>query len=168
MDVGGGDGSFLRSASARAPGLELALVDLPAVVETARERFAAAGLAGRTTLHAADFQRESLPTGADAISLVRVAHDHDDPVVRRLFASVHAALEPGGTLLVAEPMSGVAGSERMTDVYFGFYLLAMGSGRARSPAELSAMLGGAGFAQVECIATRRPLLTSLVVAKKAP
>ncbi len=166
MDVGGGDGSFLRSAAARAPDLALALVDLPAVVETARDRFAAAGLAHRATLHPTDFQEQALPGGADAISLVRVAHDHDDPVVRGLFAAAHAALAPGGSLLVAEPMAGVPGAERMADAYFGFYLLAMGTGRARTPAELSDMLRDAGFARILRIRTRRPLLASLLVAKK--
>ena len=166
MDVGGGDGSFLRSAAGRAPGLALSLVDLPAVVETARERFADAGLLDRVSLHPTDFQEDSLPGGADAISLVRVAHDHDDPVVRRLLAAAHAALTPSGALIIAEPMSGVPGSERMADAYFGFYLLAMGTGRARTPEELSAMLREAGFAQILRIPTRRPLLTSLLVAKK--
>ncbi len=166
MDVGGGDGSFLRSAAARSPNLALSLVDLPAVVETARERFAAAGLAHRATLHPTDFQDQTLPGGADAISLVRVAHDHDDPVVQRLFSAAYAALEPGGSLIVAEPMAGVPGAERMADAYFGFYFLAMGTGRARSPEELTDMLGKAGFARILRIRTRRPLLASLVVAKK--
>jgi demethylspheroidene O-methyltransferase len=166
MDVGGGDGSFLRSAAARAPHLALALVDLPAVVETARDRFAAAGLTHRATLHPTDFHEQRLPGGADAISLVRVAHDHDDPVVQGLFSAAHAALEPGGSLLVAEPMAGVPGAERMADAYFGFYLLAMGTGRARTPDELSDMLRKAGFARILRIKTRRPLLASLLVAKK--
>ncbi len=168
MDVGGGDGTFLRSAAARAPGLALSLADLPAVIETARERFAAAGLQQRTTLHPTDFQKDPLPSDADAISLVRVAHDHDDPVVRKLFAAAHAALPPGGALLVAEPMAGVPGAERMADAYFGFYLLAMGTGRARTPDELSEMLRQAGFARIVRIPTRRPLMVSLLVAKKEP
>lgn len=166
MDVGGGDGSFLRAAARRAGGLELALVDLPPVVATAAERFAAAGLAERTTLHGLDFRESPLPVGADAVSLVRVVHDHDDPVVERLFSAIFAALPPGGVLLVAEPMAGIPGAERMADAYFGFYLLAMGSGRARSPKELESMLRKAGFAQVDVIPTRRPLLTSLIIAKK--
>ena len=51
-----------------------------------------------------------------------------------------AALPPGGTLLLAEPMAGTPGAEPVGDAYFGFYLLAMGSGRpahagrARPPA----------------------------------
>ena len=36
------------------------------------------------------------PTGADAISLVRVLYDHDDATVARLLAPVHAALPRAG------------------------------------------------------------------------
>jgi demethylspheroidene O-methyltransferase len=167
MDVGGGDGSFLRSAGRRAARLELALVDLPPVVETARQRFAAAGMEARAALHGQDFQNTPLPEGADLISLVRVVHDHDDPVVRGLFASAYAALPPGGVLMVAEPMAGMPGAEAMADAYFGFYLLAMGTGRARTPKTIEMMLKQAGFAEVRPVATRRPLLTALMLAKKA-
>jgi demethylspheroidene O-methyltransferase len=167
MDVGGGDGSFLRSAGRRAPQLQLSLVDLPPVVERARHRFAAAGMGGRVTLHGHDFQNDHLPQGADLVSLVRVAHDHDDPVVEALLATIHQALPPGGTLILAEPMAGIAGAEAMADAYFGLYLWAMGTGRARSPELLISMLKQAGFASARPIPTYRPLLTALIVAKKA-
>ncbi|MGL5116019.1 MAG: methyltransferase [Beijerinckiaceae bacterium] len=166
MDVGGGDGTFLRAAARRAPELALTLFDLPGVARIAEPRFAAAGLAARTTAVAGDFGRDSLPVGADVVSLVRIAHDHDDPVVEKLFAAVFAALEPGGTLIIAEPMSGIAGAEAMSDVYFGFYFLAMGAGRARRPDELASMLVRAGFETPRLKPTRRPLMASVMLAKK--
>jgi demethylspheroidene O-methyltransferase len=166
MDVGGGDGSFLRSAAARAPDLALTLFDLPAVVETARVRFAAAGLSGRATLIGGSFSHDALPVGADLVTLVRIAHDHGDDTVRALLAAIFVALAPGGTILIAEPMAGDADSAPMADAYFGFYLLAMGKGRARKPAELIAMLAAAGFGEARQITTPRPLLTGLIAAKK--
>jgi demethylspheroidene O-methyltransferase len=84
--------------------------------------------------------------------------------VRTLLASIHAGLPPGGTLLVAEPMSGAAGAAPIGDAYFGFYLLAMGRGRARTFSEISALLIEAGFSAVREIPTRRPLLTSMIIA----
>jgi demethylspheroidene O-methyltransferase len=167
MDVGGGDGSFLRSAARRAPALALTLFDLPAVVETARPRFAAAGLGDRVTLAGGSFTADALPGGADLITLVRIAHDHGDETVRHLLVAIHAALEPGGSLLIAEPMAGDAGSAPMADAYFGFYLLAMGKGRARTPAEILALLAGAGFVEARQIAMPRPLLSGLIHARKA-
>ena len=111
-----------------------------------------------------DFGCDPLPTGADIVSLVRVIHDHDDPVALAILQAARRALPPGGTLLLAEPMSGTAGAEPIGDAYFGFYLLAMGRGRARTPAELRAMLAQAGFTPVRAVPTHTPLLVSVLVA----
>lgn len=164
MDVAGGDGRFLAAAAARAPALQLVLVDLPAVAARAAARFAAEGLAARARVVGTDAFRCALPEGADLISLVRVVHDHDDAAVARLMAAVRAALAPGGTLLLAEPMAGLRGAETVGDAYFGMYLLAMGSGRARTPARLCEMLLAAGFRSALPRRTATPLLTGLIVA----
>jgi demethylspheroidene O-methyltransferase len=164
MDVGGGEGAFLCAAGKRHPGLQLVLFDLPAVAERARARFAREGLAARAEAHGGDFHTDALPHGADAISLVRVVHDHDDAEVRALLRRVRAALPPGGVLLLAEPMSGTPGAEPVGEAYFGFYLLAMGRGRPRRMEELQAMLRDAGFRQSRPLPTRTPMLTSLLLA----
>jgi demethylspheroidene O-methyltransferase len=164
LDIGGGDGSFLCAAAARAPRLELLLFDLPAVAARGEHRFAAAGLAGRARAVGGDFARDPLPGGADVASLVRVIHDHDDATAMRILRAARAALSAGGTLLLAEPMAGTSGAEAMGDAYFGLYLLAMGSGRARTPAVLAGFLRDAGFARVRQVATHTPLLTGLLVA----
>lgn len=163
LDVGGGDGSFLRAIGEAHPALRLMLFDLPAVVELARPRFAA--MAARVGLHGGDFHTLSLPKGADSLSFVRVLHDHDDAAVRRMLRAAHAALPPGGTLLVAEPMAGAVGAEAMGAAYFGLYLRAMGTGRPRRPAELMAMITEAGFQGARLVTTATPLVTQLVVAK---
>lgn len=167
MDVGGGEGAFLLAAGMRNPSLRLQLFDLPAVAARAQSRFNAAGLSGRAQAQGGSFLDDTLPLGADVISLVRVVHDHDDEVVRTLLRRAYDALPPGGTLVIAEPMSGVSGAEPVGDAYFGFYLLAMGSGRARRAEELVTMLRAAGFSSAKAVSTRRPMLVSMVVAHKA-
>jgi demethylspheroidene O-methyltransferase len=166
LDIGGGEGAFLEAAAERVPHLELALFDLPAVAERARARLRAAGLAARATTHAGDFLRDPLPGGADLATLVRVLHDHPDDVARRLLRAAYDALEPGGTLIVAEPMSGVPGAETVGDAYFAFYLRAMGRGRTRTPAEYERMLREAGFRRVRVLPPRLPVQASVVVARK--
>ena len=167
MDVGGGDGLFLTEAAKRAPNLHLRLFDLPAVAARAAARFAAAGLSPRTEITGGSFLHDPLPQGADLISLVRVAHDHDDDSVLTLFRAIHDALPRDGALLLAEPMAETPGAERMGDAYFGFYLLAMGSGRPRSAATLTAMLRDCGFGEVQHLPTHTPLLTSVLLARAA-
>ncbi len=164
LDVGGGEGRFLVAAARRVQALRLQLFDLPAVAERARARFAAEGLAARAEAHGGDFFADALPRGADVATLVRVVHDHDDAAVLRLLRGVAAALAPGGRLVLAEPMAGTPGAEAMGDAYFGFYLLAMGRGRPRTAAELTALLQAAGFDDVRPLRTRLPLQTGALLA----
>jgi len=164
LDVGGGEAAFLRAAAAVAPSLELMLFDLPAVAERGRLRLAEAGLGGRAQVFGGSFFEGPLPQGADAISLVRVVHDHDDDNVMTLLRQVRQVLPPGGKLLLAEPMAGLPGSARAADAYFGFYLLAMGTGRARTPQTLCAMLLEAGFKAPKPWRTAAPMLSGLIVA----
>lgn len=167
LDIGGGSGAFLAAVAEVAPAARLTVFDLPAVAAEARARFARLGLGGRADAVGGDFTADELPRGHDLMTLVRVLHDHDDDVVRALLRRAHAALPPGGCLLIAEPMSGTAGAEPAGDAYFGFYLLAMGRGRPRRPAEYRAMLAEAGFAEAHLLPTPTPLLTRVIRADVA-
>ncbi len=144
LEIGGGEGAFAVEAARSNPSLRVTLFDLPPVAARAARRFAQAGLADRTATIGGSFH-DGLPRGADLASLVRVVHDHDDDPALALLTRVRAALSPGGTLLLAEPMAGTPGAEPIGDAYFGFYLLAMGIGRPRTADELAGMLRKAGF-----------------------
>ncbi len=167
LDVGGGEGRFLCSVAERAPHLKLTLFDLPAVADRAHARFAAAGLGERAQAIGGNFLADELPGGADIISLVRVIHDHDDARALAILKAVWRALPPGGTLLLAEPMAGTPGAEAMGDAYFGFYLLAMGRGQARTPARLVQLLEAAGFDGARLLPTRIPLQVRALTARKS-
>jgi demethylspheroidene O-methyltransferase len=164
MDVGGGEGVFLCAAAARAPHLQLTLLDLPAVAERARTRLDAAGLLSRTDIIGGDFLRDPLPRGADVVTLIRIVHDQDDAQALALLRNIRQALEPGATLLVIEAMSGVKGAEPL-DAYYGFYTLAMGRGEPRRVEEIEALLRQAGFGGFELLGNALPTLTSILVAK---
>jgi demethylspheroidene O-methyltransferase len=166
LDVGGGQGRFLGAVAAYAPHLKLMLFDLPGVVPAARQAFATAGLADRTTVFGGDFTQDALPTGADIASLIRVIYDHPDERALTILRAVFKALPPGGTLLLAEPMAGAPGAPRMGDAYFGFYLLAMRGGRSRTAAELMALMQLAGFERARELATPIPLQVGVLVAQK--
>jgi demethylspheroidene O-methyltransferase len=164
LDVGGGDGTFLAAVGTRYPNLKLILFDLPAVADRGRARFAAEGFGKRASAVGGSFLTDSLPDGADIISLVRVIHDHDDVRALAILRRAHAALPKNGTLLLAEPMSATPGADAIGDAYFGFYLLAMGRGRARTPKQLGEMMQAAGFAAPTRVPTRIPLQTSILIA----
>ena len=164
LDVGGGHGAFLRHIAAAHPHLELGLFDLPEVVETGAQLLGAAVGAERVTTHPGNFFKDSIPEGYDMVSLVRILHDHDDAPAQGLLGTIRKSLAPGARLLIAEPMARIPGAEAMGEAFFGLYLWAMGSGRARSPAEIIAMLRAAGFARAQVIATAQPVNASIIIA----
>lgn len=168
LDVGGGDGTFARAVLARAPTLEAVVFDLPAVAEAARSRSAGTAADGRIGFAGGDFCVDPLPRGADVATLVRVLHDHDDDRVARLLRAVHDALEPGGRVVVAEPMADTRGARAMGDAYFGMYLLAMGSGKPRTADRLAELLRDAGFLAVREAPTALPLQARVLTATRPP
>ena len=165
LDLGGGDGTFLSIVARRAPHLRLMLFDLPSVAARAAARFAESGLGERASAHGGDFRRDSLPEGADVISLVRVLHDHDDESALEILRAARGALPVGGTLLIGEPMADAPSAATVGAAYFGFYLLAMGQGRARTPAEIRRLLSIAGFQEFAVLATNIPLQSGVIVAR---
>jgi demethylspheroidene O-methyltransferase len=164
LDVGGGEGAFVLAAARRHPGLACTMFDLPAVAARARRRIADAGLGGRVTAVGGDFERDALPA-ADVVTLVRVCLDHGDDTVLTLLRAARAALAPGGMVVVAEPLAGVPGAEAVADVYFAYYLRAMGRGRARSADEFRALFAEAGFRRVRVRPTRYPVVAGVLTAE---
>lgn len=165
LDIGGGEGAFVAAVAARHPALELQLLDLPPVAERARDVLTAQGLA-RVEVRAGSFL-DPPPAGvADLATLIRVLHDHDDAMAQAALRAAFQALTPGGTLLVAEPMADTPGAEAIGEAYFGFYLWAMGSGRARRRAELTRMLQDAGFTNVRHLPSLRPMFASVMIGQR--
>lgn len=166
LDVGGGTGAFLAALGERAPGPRLHLFDLPAVAAGAAARFRVAGFGHRVRVTTGSFRDDPLPRGADAVTLNRVLYDHADDTVAALLGKVRDALPSGGTVVVSEPMTGPRRPERAGDVYFAFYTLAMGTGRARSPQAVGDLLRDAGFGDVRDRGTSRPFVTRILTARR--
>ena len=166
LDVGGGQGTFLKRVHAVSPQLKKMLFDLPGVAQLAAEQLALNSSTQGIQTHGGNFFTDPLPTGADLITLVRVIFDHDDERVLTLLRAIYAALPDGGTLLVAEPMADAPDAQAMGHAYFGFYLLAMGRGRPRTVNEISNLLKKVGFKAVETVATKMPINTQIVLASR--
>lgn len=174
LDVGGGDGTVALRLARRWRRLHVTTADLGPVVARARRNFDRSRFTDRLEVHALDIhrddwrdadQRAGRTPGPDTVLLSRVLHDHDDAPVLALLDRARATLAPGGRLIVAEPMADPRASRRVADAYFGLYLLAMGSGRPRSPDALSAMLRRSGFDRIRLVRTRNGPMATIIVAR---
>jgi len=108
MDLGGGSGVVALALLRRWPALSVTVVDIDTVCRAGREIAAELGMGARLAFHAADFMRDALPAGFDAVIECDVGvYDV------ALFAKVRRALVPGGRFLIVDELpSGDAPVDR--------------------------------------------------------
>ena len=102
LDVGGGTGSWSLATARRYPHLRGTVVELPAVATLAEQRIAAAGLADRLAVVAADAMADDLPTGHDTVLVANLVHYWSPETNAALLRRVRNAVQPGATLLLAD------------------------------------------------------------------
>lgn len=103
VDLGCAEGAVPVALALAHDHLRCAGFDLP-LVRPFFERFAArAGVAERLCFHGGDFFADDLPP-ADVYVLGHILHDWNLEQKRRLIAKAHAALPPGGALIVYETL----------------------------------------------------------------
>ena len=142
-DIGGGTGAMLAAVLEAYPAARGVLFDQPQVIAAADPVLRRAGVAERVTLVPGDFF-ESVPEGADAYLLVRILHDWMDDDAVRILRNVHAAMAPGGRVLVVDAVVGPPNEDPLTKFLDLMMLVSVG-GRERTEAEWTALLAAAGL-----------------------
>jgi hypothetical protein len=148
VDVGGGHGELIGAVLEAHPAMRGALLDLPHVLDGARPRLAALGVAGRCDLVPGSFF-DAVPGGGDVYMLKSVLHDWDDDRAREIAAHCRRAMPGHARLLVVERvlperMGPSAADRSMAASDLGMMVAV--AGRERTAAEFRALLGSAGFA----------------------
>lgn len=109
LDVGAGAAPWSLAIVRREPTCHVTALDLPDVIDTTRERVAAAGRADRYAFVGADVFAH-VPDGRyDLVLVGAVCHLFDDDVAARLVARLADVLSPGGRLAIID---GLADDDR--------------------------------------------------------
>lgn len=166
LDVGGGNGTFILEVMKLYPNLTLGVFDLPSVIEETKIKISHLIDVSRINLIAGNFIKDGLPHGYDIIFLNRVLYDHNDTVVEIILNKIYDALTPKGQLVISEPMAGNHYPTRAGDAYFGFYTMAMTSGKPRNKEEHFKFLKKNGFRHLKLVSSPNDFITSVIVAKK--
>ncbi|MEW6071752.1 MAG: methyltransferase [Planctomycetota bacterium] len=152
LDVGGGSGTWLVPLLRRHARARGTLFDLPHVLPLAARRLATEGIADRVTLVAGDFYADPLPAGSDLVWLSAILHQGSRAENRALLARIHAALVPGGRILVRD---AVMDDSRTSPVFGALFavnmLVATAGGGTFTLSEIRADLEAAGFAGVQLL-----------------
>lgn len=157
VDLGGATGHLALAAKDRYPHLTVTLFDLPESIEVAREY-----ASDHLQFIAGDFFVDELPQ-ADLYAVGRILHDWSEEKIRRLLARIHAALAPGGALLIAERILREDRSGPLATNMQSLNMLICTEGRERTLGEYSALLRQAGFQNIEGRLTGAPLDAILAI-----
>jgi hypothetical protein len=146
LDVGGNAGGYSIALCRANPELRATIFDLEATRQLAMERIAEAGLGARITFVAGSFFEDELPAGHDTLLLASILHDWDEADCARILAACYAALEPGGTVIVTEPMLAEDHTGPDHPAASGLTMVLLG-GENRTRARIAGMLEDAGFVE---------------------
>lgn len=154
MDVGGGHGGFITSILERNPAMRGTLFDSPKVVEGAQPQLEAAGMADRCQVIGGNFF-ESVPEGADAITMKWIIHDWNDDQSIVIMRKCHRALPASGKLILVEAVVP-PGDEMHFAKFIDLNMLVMTGGKERTEEEFRQLYEASGFKLTRIVATESP------------
>ena len=165
VDVAGGHGHVLMSILQKHKDLHGILFDLDQVVEGAKPRIAAAGLADRLRTVGGDFF-QGVPAG-DTYLMKHIIHDWDDDRAIQLLRNIRTAMRDkasGRVVLIESVLSPPAVPElgKLIDLE----MLLMAGGRERTAEEFRALFASAGFELTRIVPNQSPL--SAIEARVKP
>ncbi len=163
LDVGGSAGGYAIAILRSQPHLSATIFDVEGIRALAEERAAAAGFSQRLRFVAGSFFEDELPRGHDVLLLSSILHDWGDDDCRQILARCFRALEPGGAIVVTEPMLAEDATGPDHPAASGLTMALLG-GENRTRSQVCALLAEAGFG--DCRASELGPQNSVVSARK--
>jgi 2-polyprenyl-3-methyl-5-hydroxy-6-metoxy-1,4-benzoquinol methylase len=167
LDIAASHGIFGITVAKRLPKAHIYALDWANVLEVAKENAEKEGLADRYHLLPGSAFTVDFGAGLDAVLITNLLHHFEPADNEKLLKKAHAALNPGGQVIVLE---FVPNEDRISPPVPALFSLTMlGStprGDAYTLAEYGAMFRNAGF-EVPRLVGLEPMPQSLVVARKA-
>lgn len=161
VDIGGGHGGLITSILKKNSHVRGVLFDAPQVIEGARPKIEAAGLADRCETVSGDFFK-SVPAGGDAYVMKWIIHDWDDQKAITILRNCRNEMKPNGKLILVDCVVPET-TEPHFSKFIDLNMLVMTGGKERTKEEFEQLLADAGFKLLRVIPTDVP--TSIVEAE---
>lgn len=163
VDVGGGHGGLITGILQKNPNLKGVLFDAPEVIEGARQKIDAAGLADRCETVPGDFF-QAVPAGGDAYIMKWIIHDWDDQKSNTILRHVRNQIPANGRLILVDCVVPETNEPHFSK-FIDMNMLVMTGGKERTEKEFQELLSAAGFKLLRVIPTELP--TSIIEAEPA-
>jgi len=154
VDVGGGQGQFLRTILQLHPEMKGTIFDLPSTIEQVKQDVNGDPCGSRIAAIGGDFFH-SVPEGADAYVLCGVIHDWDDDPAVHILRNCRLAMNRKGRLLLVEVVVP-DDDDHCFSKLLDLNMMVMTGGRERTRAEFAALLNTAGYSLGRIIPTLAP------------
>jgi hypothetical protein len=161
VDIGGGHGGLITSILKKNSHVRGVLFEAPQVIEGARPKIEAAGLADRCETVSGDFFK-SVPTGGDAYVMKWIIHDWDDEKAITILRNCRNEMQPNGKLILVDCVVPETNEPHFSK-FIDLNMLVMTGGKERTAKEFEKLLSDAGFKMLRVIPTNVP--TSIVEAE---
>ncbi|MGB7921968.1 MAG: methyltransferase [Pyrinomonadaceae bacterium] len=155
VDVGGGHASLISSILEKSQQAKGVLFDAPQVVEGARKKIEARGLAERCEVAGGDFFK-AVPAGGDAYIMKHIIHDWNDKQSITILKHIRRAIKENGKLLLVEQVI-LPGNEPQLGKFSDLIMMVMVGGRERTEEEYRALFAAAGFKLTKLTPTQSPV-----------
>ena len=161
VDVGGGHGGLITSVLQTNPKVKGILFDAPQVIQGARPKIEAAGLADRCETVSGDFFK-SVPPGGDLYMMKWIIHDWNDEQAITILRNCRNQMQRTGKLIIVDCVVPESDEPDFSKL-FDLNMMVMTGGKERTEKEFAQILNAAGFKLLRVIPTEVP--TSIVEAE---
>lgn len=162
VDIGGGNGTVIRTVLEKNPKVQGILYDMPHVVERARPALEESNVGDRLKLVGGSFF-ESAPPGGDAYMMRHIIHDWYDPESLTILKNCAAVMRPDAKLLVIDAVIEPGNGPQFSK-FLDITMLTMPGGKERTEAEFRELFAAAGFELTRVVKTDSPV--SIVEGRK--
>ena len=150
LDLGSGPGTYAFHLGMRNPELQLYLLDLPEVLEVAKEVQTRYPLQNEVHYLPKDALRDEIPGSYDMILVSNTLHMLGEQASRALIGQLYRSVNPGGSLVIqAQFLPNDRRGERWPILLDLIQLCITSVGRNHSVQETTHWLEEAGFAKIE-------------------
>ena len=150
LDVAASHGLFGIAVAKRNPNAKIVALDYPSVLGVAVENAQRFGVSDRHTLLPGDALQVPFGSGFDGVLVSNLLHHWDRPTIIKFLKKAHAALKPGGRIVIVEfaPNDDRVSPPMPASFVLNMLVLTPG-GDAYTVAEHVEMLRAAGFSSCE-------------------
>jgi len=150
IDIGGGEGSTIRTILHKYPQLKGTLFDQAGTIAQARERFVQEGLEERCNLVVGNFL-EAVPEGVDAYLLKHILEGWKDELAIAILRNCRRAMKPQSKILIVEYI--VTEEEVLFERLLDLQLMITTTSGCRTEEECRKLFDAAGFAMTAVVKT---------------